>query len=349
MKVLFDHPDPFLLAHGGVQRQIEATKAALEKRGVQVDFLRWWDDQQDSDLIHFFGKAPPSYLQQAKVVGRPVVMTSLFSVACNRSKAELRLQAAVTQALVKTLGLRIQHLFGWSRYHDCACNVVGLRAEAFVLESVHRVPPERIGIVPLGVANVFFDTATPATRGAHLITTGTINEVKNSVELANAARQAQVPVLFVGKPYSSQSDYWKRFQSLIDGRWVKYEPHVDSPAAMHALLKQARGFVIMSRLENWCLSAHEAAAAGLPLLLPDLPWARERFGSAAHYFPKRGRAIAATLRQFHERAPAAPAPAVHIPTWDETAGRLKEIYEKVLTRRPPGSGRSGRDPQVKAP
>ena len=33
MKVLFDHPNPFMLAHGGFQNQIEQTKKAPERIG----------------------------------------------------------------------------------------------------------------------------------------------------------------------------------------------------------------------------------------------------------------------------------------------------------------------------
>ena len=33
MKVLFDHPNPFMLAHGGFQIQIEQTKKAPERIG----------------------------------------------------------------------------------------------------------------------------------------------------------------------------------------------------------------------------------------------------------------------------------------------------------------------------
>ena len=37
MKVLFDHPNPFLLAHGGFQVQIKQTKKALEELGIGKD------------------------------------------------------------------------------------------------------------------------------------------------------------------------------------------------------------------------------------------------------------------------------------------------------------------------
>ena len=52
MRVLFDHNEPFLLAHGGLQVQIEQTKAALEAAGLEAEYLRWWDDEQQGDLIH---------------------------------------------------------------------------------------------------------------------------------------------------------------------------------------------------------------------------------------------------------------------------------------------------------
>ena len=50
MKVLIDHQNPFLLMHGGLQIQIEQTKAALGAIGVEVEFLRWWDPAQRAGL-----------------------------------------------------------------------------------------------------------------------------------------------------------------------------------------------------------------------------------------------------------------------------------------------------------
>ena len=40
MKVLFHHHTPFALAHGGLQIQIVQTRAALQKLGVEVEYLR---------------------------------------------------------------------------------------------------------------------------------------------------------------------------------------------------------------------------------------------------------------------------------------------------------------------
>ena len=73
----------------------------------------------------------------------------------------------------------------------------------------------------------------------------------------------------------------------------------------------------MSQYENWCLVAHEAAVGGLPLLLPPLKWARERFGTQAHYFTGNLNRDVAVLREFYEHCPSFPAPHVRLYRWLE--------------------------------
>ena len=91
----------------------------------------------------------------------------------------------------------------------------------------------------------------------------------------------------------------------------------------------------MSEFENWCLSAHEAAACGLPVLLPDQNWSRERFGNQAHYFERVGYSLqnVEILKNFYAATPTLPAPAIRIFTWADAARQLKNTYERVLNTR----------------
>jgi len=109
---------------------------------------------------------------------------------------------------------------------------------------------------------------------------------------------------------------------------------VETEPEMIRLLQSARGFVFMSNFENWCLSAHEAAACGLPLLVQAQNWSRERFGDQAHYFPTIGVTPEniAILKKFYHDAPALPAPQIKIYSWDEVAQQLKKVYERILNR-----------------
>lgn len=331
MKVLIDHGSPFLLAHGGFQTQVEQTKRALENAGVEVEWLRWWDDSQRGDVIHYFGAASSDYLVQARAKGIATVVTTLFTETCNRSEARLRWQGRVVRSvLALPLPEAIKSRLGWRSFSLPDRNVVGIEAERRVLELVYRVPRERVAVVPLGLSPTFLKAGAARREGDHLICVGTITGRKNCVPLATLARRTEVPILFVGKPYSESDPYWREFAALIDDRFVRHHPHVAGEDEMIALLHGARGAVVMSRFENWCLTAHEAAACGLPLLLPDQPWSRERFGDGARYFAGEPAADAEILGRFHADCPQLRAPATPLPSWDDVALRLREVYAEVL-------------------
>jgi len=331
MKILIDHPSPFLLAHGGAQIQIEQTKKALEQIGVEVEWLRWWDAEQKGDVIHYFGVAPMSFLQQARAKKIPVVMTNLFTATCNRSDAQLRLQGWITKVILGLpFGEGVKQKLHWRSFAACSRNIVGLAAEQQVLKLVHDIPAEHTAVVPLGLPDIFIDAGQGQRTEDYLICAGTITERKNCVPLARMALQSKVPILFVGKPYSKNDPYWLEFQALVDGGCVRHQPHVSDSAEMISILLRARGAVVMSWYENWCLTAHEAAACGLPLLLPDQKWSRERFGEAASYFSGDLKRDTAVLRDFYERCPTLPAPKVRLFRWIEVAQQLKGIYETLV-------------------
>jgi glycosyltransferase involved in cell wall biosynthesis len=303
---------------------------------VEAEPLRWWDAAQRGDLIHYFGVTPLDQIRHTQAKGIPLVMTNLFSATCNRPAGRLRWQGRLIRTILKLpFGEGVKRQLFWRSIGQCAVTVVGLEAERRVLELVYGVAREQVAVVPLGLEKIFLEAGPGRRDGDYLVCAGTITAQKNSVPLARLARAAQVPILFVGRPYSENDPCWAEFRGLVDGRWVRHQPHLADPAAMVALLKSARGAVMMSDFENWCLTAHEAAACGLPLLLPDLNWSRERFGNQAHYFDRIGFHLrnVEILKQFYHAAPGLPAPAVKLFSWAEVAGQLKAVYERVLNAR----------------
>src|SRR5262249_22789403 len=146
------------------------------------------------------------------------------------------------------------------------------------------------------------DLAKPEPEGDYLISVATIAPRKNSVLVARSARIAQVSVLFLGKPYNEDDPYFKEFTELVDGRLIRYTGFV-SRDEKHRLLRGARGFVHMSQYESGCIALYEAAAAGLPLLLPTLPWATGVYQHARdkQFVPiKSPQFLAAKLRKFYD-------------------------------------------------
>jgi len=193
VKVLFYQLTPFAFAHGGQQIQIVQTRAALERLGVEVEFLRWWDPRQAGDLLHFFGRPRLSTLQLAQQKGIKVVLADLLAGQGARPAWRLKLQQMAASALRQTVPRRYLAPLNWASYAQADACVALTTWEARLLADLFGAPPARIHVVPNGVEEVFL-TAEPAPRGPWLVCTATIRELKRVVELAEAAVLAQTPL-----------------------------------------------------------------------------------------------------------------------------------------------------------
>lgn len=335
MKILFDCQNtPFFLAHGGADIQIRSTCEALRKIGIDADYVKWWDPKQEADLIHTFSVPDASYLKFAAEKGIPVVCTSLFTANCNNPDLYLYLKGLLVSSVLKSRRIPVISTFRaysrWESFRTCSCNVVGLQAEVDVLKKVHGVPDEKVRIIPLGLSEAYLHAEPGPRDGNYLISTGTITERKRSLELAEMAHAMKVPLLFVGKAYSEDSDYWKRFKQLVDGHWVRHIPHTDDVLELISLTRAARGYVLDSYYENWCLAAHEAIACRIPILVPDQRWSRERFGNQANYLKGNHAEKSRQLKTFYNEASSMSPPDIKLHSWVEVAHELKELYISLL-------------------
>lgn len=339
MKILFDSFSiPFYLAHGGAQTQVMQTVSGLQQNGVEVAMACWWDDKQGADIIHSFGVPNQTYIDFARSKGIRVVNTTLFTATCNRTLSQLKWQGRIIAGLLKIPPIQpwgaMRSQLTWEAFNACDMNIVGLEAEARVLEIVYGVPRDKIGIVPLGLPQKFLQAGSGKRNNNYLITTGTITERKRSLELARMAHIAKVPICFVGKPYDEKSNYWKDFQKLVDGTMVSHIAHTECVEEMIDLLQGARGYVLFSDYENWCLSAHEAIACGLPILVPDQPWSRELFGNEANYLLRGNHPEnIIRLKRFFDAGPDLNPPNVRLYSWNEIGKMLTAKYELILNAR----------------
>lgn len=333
MKILFDHPFPFFLAHGGFQIQIEQTKRALEAIGVEVEFARWWDAAQEGQLIHYFGRPHEGYIEQAQRKGFRVVMGDLLGGLGSRSASHRAAQKFVMTLAQRALPAAFTARLAWRSFAMADACVALTPWEARLMREMFQAPPGKVHVIPNGVERVFLDSAPAATRGQWLVCTATITEVKRVLELAQAAVQAQAPVWIIGRPFHEEQPYARAFVQFAreNPRWVRYEGPIQERAALARVYREARGFVLLSSWETLSLSALEAAACGCPLLLSDLPWARSVFGDQAQYCPIVPAArMVDVLRRFHERAPGLPAPATPM-SWEDVARALQGIYRGALS------------------
>ena len=332
MKVLFDHQLPFALAHGGLRIQIERTKSALEAAGVEVEYLRWWDAAQRGDIIHFFGRANPSHIEFAHAKGMKYVMSDLLTGQGSRTRTQLRVQSALEKFLRAIVPPTFLANFRWDSYTAADAVVVLTAWEAEIVRILFGTPTRRLHIVPNGVEPEFFRRpGVEEIRDEELVCTATITGRKRVLELAEAAILAKVPVRVLGAPYGKNDPYFLKFVRLAGQHpdLVRYAGPVHDRGELACIYNKARGFVLLSTMESLSLSALEAAAAGCPLLLSDLPWARCTFGDNATYCPLANtERTAEKLQDFHRQAPRLPVPPPPS-TWDAVAGQLVAIYRNL--------------------
>jgi glycosyltransferase involved in cell wall biosynthesis len=335
MKVLLENHTPFMLAHGGAQIQIEQTRAALEKLGVMVEPLRWWDETQSGDVLHHFSRIPIHIQRLAHQKGMKVVMSAFMSGLGARPAWKRFLQQIVLRAIRPVAPRRLRDQFGWDSYRLLDAILALTPYEASLLTRIHNAPPSRVHVIPNGVEEVFL-TSQPIPRGKWLVCTATIIELKGVLKLAQMAVQAKTPLWLIGRPFSNTDDYARRFLEYArhNREWVRYDGPIADRERLARIYREARGFVLLSKWESLSLSALEAAACQCPLLLSDLPWARDAFKDRATYCrPDESLlAAAARLRRFYEAAPTLELPPKPM-SWLEVGRQIKTVYESITRAR----------------
>jgi glycosyltransferase involved in cell wall biosynthesis len=334
MKVLLDHPHPFLLSHGGFQIQIEQTYRALRQADMEVDYLRWWDDRQPADIIHFFGRPTVPYVKQAQAKGIRIVMAQLLTGLGSRSPRVLPFQKAAINLARTALPGMVTDRFAWDVFEKVEASIALTPWEAHLMSYMFGAPKEKVHVVANGVEEIFLQSPC-APRGPWLVCTATITGRKRVLELAEASLTANTPLWIIGKPYSESDPYAQRFVALArqNPKIIRYEGAISDRALLARIYREARGFVLLSTMESLSLSALEATACECPLLLSDLPWARTTFKEHATYCPIISPSQTAPyLRRFYDSAPQLKIPPKP-PTWLEIANQFNAIYENILKQR----------------
>ncbi|MFJ9544424.1 MSMEG_0565 family glycosyltransferase [Streptomyces sp. NPDC101225] len=150
-------------------------------------------------------------------------------------------------------------------------------------------------VIPNGVAYKRFATTDPAARarwrsrlGRYVLTVGGIEPRKGSLDLLEAygllrTDHSDVRLVIAGGEtlfdYRGYRRRWEERAAELDVEPVVLGPVPDDE--LPSLVAAADAFAFPSRKEGFGLAAMEALAAGVPLVVRDLPVLREVFGRAA--------------------------------------------------------------------
>ena len=119
----------------------------------------------------------------------------------------------------------------------------------------------------------------------------------------------------------------------MDDKYVSY-PGFVSEAEKYRYLRGARGFALLSQFESGCIAVYEAAAAGLPLFLSNLPWADQSYPLAKHLHLAELRSAKKSppiWGNFTNRRTGEAEPPSRCLSWRDVAKEYLRLYEKILT------------------
>lgn len=339
MKVLiYDHTTAYLTPGGKTTHAIKLQQE-IAKLGIDIQFARWWDQSQsDADIIHFLS-ADTQLAQLAKSKGMKTFFSMIFDFESNKSEKDKRIQI-VKNSIIDKLPYTVSNSAYWKalpfmdkiQFMHIYDKETAFRYFPKIFKKKDTVLiPHAYDPSDMNISN-HLDIKDMKFPEKYLISCANISNRKQTVKLAQYAKKAQVPIVFMGSR-SLTDPYFKAFEKEIDNKYVFYPGYV-SKEWKDCIEKNASGYVLLSLGESGCIAVYEAAAYKIPLLLSNLPWAWGYEEPTDIYFcdEKNENKSIEQLREFYIKSGKMDHTPFKIHTWAEVAELYVEQYKESLSK-----------------
>lgn len=330
---------------GGLQVQILETQSALERMGVSAQLFEQTKGRlSDFDIIHVFGaiNGTERIVEAAKDAARPVVLSSVLNPPLTRRQGRIaRFCDSLTGRLT---GWTFQTTYrqAW-RALNLADVVIALGpAERDVIVDGFCISPDKIRIVPNGVASRFFDGDGAVFRdrfgikGRFALQVSSVSGYKNQLAGIRAARTLGLEYVMIGGCGEREQGYLERCLSTGGGqvRYLGAFP-ADDPILPSAYAA-AEVFVLPSQSEVMPLVVLESLAAGTPVVMTrnsSLKFA-DAGARVMEVDPRDDQAIANAVEACIAARSTVPDCQALVTdfSWHRVAEQIKGIYEELLAR-----------------
>jgi glycosyltransferase involved in cell wall biosynthesis len=321
---------PHCFAFGGFEIQMIAAMESAGAAGADVAPLDFWRREADFDVLHIWGLELQhiNTVKWARAGGKRTVLSALVNYPTWKSWLRNLASSAAGPARLRRSMLEM-----------IDCVTVVNKAQAQYLVGTVGLRAENVTVVPNLVDEMFFGAREGAEAGAfgienYVLCVGNISRRKNQLALVSACRKLGVPLLLVGSVLTGEEDYGRAVGEALaisnSFRWI--QGLSAGSAELAGAYRGAVVFALPSQSETQPISALEAAASGKPLVLGDLPYARQEvYAHAILANPRSVDAIAEALRTaLHQPAAHCPPPAVIEQCRRENVGAAyMAIYQRL--------------------
>ncbi len=323
---------PHCFAFGGFELQMIGAMDSVRSRGLDIRPLDWWSKDDDFDIIHCWGLSAQheNAINWARTAKKKVVISVLVGYPSWTALLRRRLSEA---AGLNRWRKRILNLVD-------AVTVVNQDQADFVCQ-FGGVAPERVFVIPNIVRESFLnypkmESRPPSHLAGYILTTGNLCSRKNQLSLVMACRDLGVPLLIIGDVLTGETDYGEAVAREVatsqNIRWIKSLPA--GSGELISAYANAKIFALPSYEETQPISALEAVAMEIPILLADRPYARQTyFYKAGLVNPNSVKSISAVLAQMIEQPTLFRDPAIVLDPFRATSvgAAYAAVYKTILS------------------
>ncbi len=326
MKIAFDTGHPFKWADGGIRIQYESISNALLKKGVEVEPIKWWDKNQNYDLLQTFYY--PNHINRL-ALEKKVKIVSYINLDGFTSHNKLKLKACKAEIrLTKKFRPNIADRLGWRMNEIASHFIVPCSDEIKYLEKLFKINKKNVSAIMHGVDSQFFAKSWNC-KSESLISVGSICRRKNSLFLAKLANELQIPITFVGKFQETNLDYCRKFALESEKKYVNHRQNVCDAEKIELLL-DSKAFINLSLGESGCISVLEAFALGMPVILPYLPWSYQPYRNNAFFVNINSFLKAKSDLRYLSGKDLSPLKSYPVKSWDSVALEYLKIYQRTI-------------------
>lgn len=303
--------------------------------------IKWEDLHKHYDLVHLFTLLPRElahvgqHLNHIPVVLSTVYWNYLFKdlIVIRNGGNFRRILISIRDLIYRMLFLKNNAYYSW-----ISCILPNSWSEGACFERYYRLKKNTICIpVPNSIeVPEYLDKLNRPDylpQGDYIVCAGAFALLKNQLTLIKAMRNSNIPIVFMGKPYSHTHDYYKKCLSL-------------APPNMHfigfkkdkeywAVLKFAKVAVLPSGWETTGIALLEAAACGARPVTTIHGGGKEYFGISAEYHnPFSQSSIRTAILRAWERGRLSPSESTSFLrfSWEWTAQATYNAYQLILNK-----------------